>query len=1396
MDPDAAPGTPEYLGDWRTAEHTSGYTKLYFSYEGLSSQCFIVKAVDSGMMICVPQGGITTSVLEQAAETGYEGVLGPWKLISVAAVSSSGGRELKKTVACLLIDLAVGGLDLLSAEPKAELQQVTFGTVRLQSVWPSGVRVLQALEEFVNGEEVEAFERLEPYITADDGAADPGVPPGFDLPGVGAGAADSSDVLQQLLQTTSSNATLLSGLQSRLQSLDQVERRLAQLESRPSAPAAAPPTSAGPAWAPQLFTEGESAQLTPGQVQQLLTLAGRAPRTLGDLPGPSVPLGRNGGALRLGATAKASAAPALRLGAVQEVNNTGDGEEADGAEGVEGEGVLQKLLVQQTAILAQLAASTRKSSDPLHQLLSSTGGADEDLKLPGVKGMAARQLVREHFQRSPTLVYNKVKERLAQARRKPGVGDLEPRDMYLHFQETVPLGSFKTLTYVSFLLCTAWEAMENGRGDEVASIIARGLVFCEQVANEAGHTRLAWLLTCLDDPPFALVESRRAPRAEVPHGMLSDPRWIAAQLGYLRDAQLIQERTSAVHGQQTTAPPNTPDGPKGRGKRGKGAQVSMTRRLEGMVSTFVRLGRGLKGELERSVQKFETLSEQLAVMQKFCLELSSQLQPYKGCAKKPAAQAGDFDSECQLVSKSAALPRVTGARTSYKPLDPDRLVFEQAPTFKVFIPQGKNLVISSDDLKDFYHAFAVSDEHASRNHLHGVFPGSAFQGWHAYRFATNILYHAAQALTYFVSTTMSIYFWLMLGKDVAAYGVLATAEEPLGSVVFQLDIFQRLLERGFFTLVFSCCSYGTPFQRPTRLLANNPALRVLASGCACPFRGKHLRLESTFDRKSLQKFVSLCRPDCMTVFGRNPQIGEALSEFSGSCPLIVMQRLIELQLPAMQTLGNDDREVRRPAYVPPRWIGDLGRCMAWKTLIQYRFKRINHININEELAYRSLLKYASKAAPSSRFGVLLDSRVTIGCNSKGRSSSASLNFFISTSLPYILGGDLYPCLFHIGTDDNCADDPSRLRPLRAAAAELPVWLQGFLDGDHRFLTVVRAADDFSGALGRWTRLTLLLFLLQVVASRRELLFLEFTRWVEGELQCSFQQVASSGLLLGTALVGYGKALFYSGSPKYTFSETLNAVVDRFKHFRASLGAAWSILTRWEEEEPVERSMVMPEAVFRAAIAVALLWQWPLFAAALLVGFHGLLRPGEILSLRRRDLLLPRDLLSCTPVAYVTILGAKTRRFLQRQHAKVSDFCSVKFLDALFGHLPGIVPLFACSPAVFRKRWNLLFGSLGVPTAEDAKGITPKSLRGSGATWMYQLTEDVERIQWRGRWQQRRTLEHYLQEVAGQLLLADLTESHRARILHLAAFAAPLLQMFTASLMSSTPAAGEERFGVG
>ena len=169
------------------------------------------------------------------------------------------------------------------------------------------------------------------------------------------------------------------------------------------------------------------------------------------------------------------------------------------------------------------------------------------------------------------------------------------------------------------------------------------------------------------------------------------------------------------------------------------------------------------------------------------------------------------------------------------------------------------------------------------------------------------------------------------------------------------------------------------------------------------------------------------------------------------------------------------------------------------------------------------------------------------------------------------------------------------------------------------------------------------------------------------------------------------------------------------------------------------------------------------ATALLLGFHGLLRPAEFLPLCRRDLVLPRDSMSDDEICYIKILHSKTSRFMLRQHARITDRLSVAYLDATFGRLPQEHSLFNCSQSAFRSRWNKLFSTLGVPTTEKARGVTPKSLRGSGASWLYHTTEDISRILWRGRWQSRRTLEHYLQDVMGQVLLTELTQDRRDAI---------------------------------
>ena len=566
---------PSFLGQWQTACDPPGYTKLYFVHKDKASHAFIVKAVDSGFVACLPIAALSDEDLAEALEEQFSGVFGPWTKVALRAVTASGKELASKSWPCLLVDLNASGIDMFSAALPDVGEVTSFGTHRLQSSWVLGSAAVTALETFLNGEElsVEAVERLEGYYTAASEA---------ELDAVPLTSAPSMDgsILQQLLAQGQQQAQLLSGIQSRLNSLDELEARLSLLEG-PPAGAGVGLLSGGtegekqPTWAPQLFNEGVKARLDQEQLKQLLALAGRGPKNLQDLPGPSRAPPR-----LLQATPKISPQPKLSFAVPTfDIGSEDAEEEKDdvgaGAEGSDAQ-ILSKLLVQQTKILSQLTASATKSSDPLHLLGGSGGGGDDETKVAGVRGMAARQLLKEQFQKHPERVYQKVRERLAQARRKASPVDLEARDMFLHFQETVPLGNYKTLTYLAFLLCDAWEAIEQNRSADVCALISLGLIFCEQVANEQGHTRLAWLLTCREDPPFSIVEQRKAPRAEVPHGMLSDPRWVATQLGYLKDVDLIQDRTAkAHHPKNPNHASNQDEPPGGKGKRsGRGSKYN------------------------------------------------------------------------------------------------------------------------------------------------------------------------------------------------------------------------------------------------------------------------------------------------------------------------------------------------------------------------------------------------------------------------------------------------------------------------------------------------------------------------------------------------------------------------------------------------------------------------------------------------------------------------------------------------------------------------------------------------------------------------------------------------------------------------------------------------------
>lgn len=215
----------------------------------------------------------------------------------------------------------------------------------------------------------------------------------------------------------------------------------------------------------------------------------------------------------------------------------------------------------------------------------------------------------------------------------------------------------------------------------------------------------------------------------------------------------------------------------------------------------------------------------------------------------------------------------------------------------------------------------------------------------------------------------------------------------------------------------------------------------------------------------------MCTPSVEAVFGDAPKLGEHVAKFSAAYPLPLCKRVAEYNIKLMIELEADVEPVLdRPLSTPPRWIAELGKSLQWKKVLQFSFKKPNHININEHLSYRSLLKHLAKSKQHSRFCTLLDSRVVIGANAKGRSSSKQLNFYLGSTLPYIIGGDLYPYLMHIGSSDNASDDISRFVLLRKPSLQIPQWLRLLLSGDPAAFDQVRSADSQIWPYSGWSRL--------------------------------------------------------------------------------------------------------------------------------------------------------------------------------------------------------------------------------------------------------------------------------------------------------------------------------------
>ena len=253
------------------------------------------------------------------------------------------------------------------------------------------------------------------------------------------------------------------------------------------------------------------------------------------------------------------------------------------------------------------------------------------------------------------------------------------------------------------------------------------------------------------------------------------------------------------------------------------------------------------------------------------------------------------------------------------------------------------------------------------------------------------------------------------------------------------------------------------------------------------------------------------------------------------------------------------------------------------------------------------------------------------------------------------------------------------------------------------------------------------------------------------------------ILLAHAVRKFGDEEFqHNGSLSYYRHLVLTAL-RKVPTMRPYVSICWDLATRWSCVEPVQHRVPVPEKLTEALAVLSYNLGWKRWAGILLLCHFGVARAGEVLLCKRKDLLLPGDLLEDqSGAAYLLLRRSKTmnRQAAHVQHLKIENYHVVRILVRIFADAEKEELLYAGSPGVFRKRWDHLLAKMRIP--QDAH-ITPGGLRGGGCVTLYRKGCSVSDILWRMRLKNIQTLEAYLQEVAALSIFTDLPEESRLAV---------------------------------
>ena len=112
-------------------------------------------------------------------------------------------------------------------------------------------------------------------------------------------------------------------------------------------------------------------------------------------------------------------------------------------------------------------------------------------------------------------------------------------------------------------------------------------------------------------------------------------------------------------------------------------------------------------------------------------------------------------------------------------------------------------------------------------------------------------------------------------------------------------------------------------------------------------------------------------------------------------------------------------------------------------------------------------------------------------------------------------------------------------------------------------------------------------------------------------------------LLDAMLCEYLEYLWATGEGRALASDTLASLQNTSPKIKGSIPAAWRLLKTWHVNELPNRAPPFPEIALQTLVGYFLFHRQPAMALSLLLAFSGMLRTGEVLAIRNKDVLVDR-----------------------------------------------------------------------------------------------------------------------------------------------------------------------------